>query len=414
MKAEPESVDAPRLRALMGAPEMTRIVTRIHRRLASVGDPRGSVVINDPRDAERDGLGRILGVSLWSNRSLRIDLNQLEKCLQKAGICDCLEDAIEALAGPLVNPRGANLQERARYRDLIDAVRERDARPQIQRWLDDLYREGLLRRLAQSPEHAVFLLDQCMALAARLPADDLLYKELAAQITGDAHGLDPDKVLYAPALRLAARLADTRNWEDAEARRGIWRVLGVHLDDLTVSVLVHNLPVHAEGLLGESLSLHRRAGEPFRISLSHLLRHTIRFQATPVFICENPSVVHAAALRLGADSQPLVCLEGQPTTAARRLLDLLDQAGCALRVHCDFDWGGITIANLVMARRRVEPWRMNVADYASFTTGAPLNGTPVSPQWDRELGELMQRRELAVQEELAIPTLLKDLKKSDQ
>src|SRR2546429_7545698 len=84
-----------------------------------------------------------------------------------------------------------------------------------------------------------------------------------------------------------------------------------------------------------------------------------------VSVCENPSVIAAAAQRLGPRSLPLICTAGQPASAAQLLLDLLCRTGCRLRYHGDLDPPGIAIANMLMQRFAVDPWRMSAADYVS-------------------------------------------------
>ena len=45
------------------------------------------------------------------------------------------------------------------------------------------------------------------------------------------------------------------------------------------------------------------------------------------------------------------------------LLRMLAEAGCELRYHGDFDWGGIRIGNVIFGRLRARPWRFDTADY---------------------------------------------------
>jgi uncharacterized protein (TIGR02679 family) len=82
-----------------------------------------------------------------------------------------------------------------------------------------------------------------------------------------------------------------------------------------------------------------------------------------VLICENVTVLAAVANRLGARSGPLICIDGQPKTAARLLLNLLGSAKVRLAYHGDFDWPGIGIANLILQRHQAVPWRMSVDSY---------------------------------------------------
>ena len=128
-----------------------------------------------------------------------------------------------------------------------------------------------------------------------------------------------------------------------------------------------------------------------------------------VYVCENPTVVAAAASRLGASSAPLVAIEGQPKTAARLLLAGLARSGIRLLYHGDFDWAGLRIANLIMARHGAKPWRYRAADYLASNGGTRLEGEPVAASWDPELGPAMAREGRAVHEEQVLSELLSDL-----
>ena len=77
--------------------------------------------------------------------------------------------------------------------------------------------------------------------------------------------------------------------------------------------------------------------------------------------------------------------------------------------HGDFDWPGISMANDLVTRIGVEPWRMSAADYLSIPGRIPLAGSRVEALWDAELAPAMAHRDLAVHEEAALPQLLFDL-----
>jgi uncharacterized protein (TIGR02679 family) len=127
-----------------------------------------------------------------------------------------------------------------------------------------------------------------------------------------------------------------------------------------------------------------------------------------VFVCENPSVVEAAAREIPGGGAPLVCVGGQPSLAADLLLRRLAPAG--LRYHGDFDWGGIRIANRIHDRSGFEPWRYRSADYeASDGPASPLTGTPVDAAWDPGLRHALERRGVRVEEEQHLDVLLADL-----
>jgi uncharacterized protein (TIGR02679 family) len=146
------------------------------------------------------------------------------------------------------------------------------------------------------------------------------------------------------------------------------------------------------------------------------LRDPPRFHLEPgarVFLCENPSVVAAAADRLGTRARTLLCTEGQTKTALRLLLGQLRAAGAEVAYHGDFDWAGIQIANGIVERFGVAPWRFGAADYleAEGRAGARalLAGPAISPVWDAALGEAMRARGRAVHEEAVIDDLVADL-----
>jgi hypothetical protein len=73
-------------------------------------------------------------------------------------------------------------------------------------------------------------------------------------------------------------------------------------------------------------------------------------QSDVVWVCENPSIVSLAADQLGDACRPLLCLEGMPSTVTSRILDVIRQAGCRLRVHSGFDFGGIAITAHMRSR----------------------------------------------------------------
>lgn len=64
-----------------------------------------------------------------------------------------------------------------------------------------------------------------------------------------------------------------------------------------------------------------------------------------VYVCENPSVLIAAADRLGRRCLPLVCTNGRPSAAARRLLAALAGGGAVLHVRADEDSAGRQIVS---------------------------------------------------------------------
>jgi uncharacterized protein (TIGR02679 family) len=122
-------------------------------------------------------------------------------------------------------------------------------------------------------------------------------------------------------------------------------------------------------------------------------------------------VVLSAANVLGPACPPLVCVSGQPTAAAVRLLTQLSEAGCVLYYHGDFDWGGIRIANLLWGRFPVRAWRFDTQSYVDIASrrSAPLRGRPVTAVWDPDLRATMERHGVRLEEEAVLTDLLDDL-----
>src|SRR4029077_20493381 len=110
-------------------------------------------------------------------------------------------------------------------------------------------------------------------------------------------------------------------------------------------VLAVGLAPCSPGPLSDALRSLAASGEPVRLTLRQLATSGLTFpEGLVVHICENPVVVAAAADRWSSAIRPLVCIEGQPSQAARRLLGDLASRGATLLYHGDFDWPGLRIA----------------------------------------------------------------------
>lgn len=194
--------------------------------------------------------------------------------------------------------------------------------------------------------------------------------------------------------------------------------MGVLCGELSAPVLVLNLRGEDESAASRALRLHADAGEPCFLSVRQLLRTPPAFTpqrtGSSAYVCENPTVVAASADRLGPNSAPLICIEGQPCTASRVLLNRLRAAGIRLLYHGDFDWPGIQIANTIIARHDAAPWKMSAADCCRAVKGAmELLGAPVPASWDEQLMPAMCEAGCAVHEEQVLNDLLADLAESD-
>jgi uncharacterized protein (TIGR02679 family) len=404
-------MDEIRLHETFGRPGLKRLLDRMGARLARGRPLTGSVRLLDLTDAERDAIARLVGRRPAGRGTVSVDLDALDRAIRHAGIATDLHSAVTALVGPLAERAAERERRRATWDAVFGAAAGRASIPTAARWIEDLRRAGLLRRLARDdPEAGRRLLEHGLGLADRLPARQVTLAQMAADVAGDSHALDRGQPLGTIGVRLAAALGGAPFWEGAAAWREAWARVGVVCDELSAPVLALNLRPTDGNVTARALALHADAGEPYRVSIRQLLRDRLRFAPnTRVFVCENPTVVAAAADRLGSRCSPLVCTDGQPATAVTLLLGALANCDAKLLYHGDFDWSGVVIANALFRRKAVAPWRYREPDYRATTGGAELEGRPVEPQWDPALGDAMRADRRAVHEEQVLDALLGDL-----
>jgi len=323
--------------------------------------------------------------------------------------------AVETLRGPVTHRRTARDTREAAWERLVDDARAWAAGDRTRTaWVDGLAADGLLRRLAGGdPDAGRRLLHGARSVIERLPAAGTSRSVLAADALGDGHNLDDGRPVATLVLRHAALLTGRDERAGASGRRRLWAAVGVTVDPLTSRVVAVGLPGDPGTATGRALAALAEAGEPALLTLRQLVGEppALPVAGGPVFVCENISVIVAAADRLGATTAPLVCLDGHPSTAAVTLLDLLTAAGARLRARADFDWAGLRIAGGVLSRPRATPWRFGVADYTAVVDRSrkPLGGAPTTAPWDPALPSRMRDIGIAVEEELLIDTLLTDL-----
>ena len=408
-------IDLARLQDTLGHPDLAWLVQRIRRRLERGGDLHGAVTLHHATLGQRAAVDRLFGRRASRGDTLTVQPDAVEDVLRRAEVCDDLREAVETLTGPIVDLRAERAQRQQQWTRLFrDAERRTAARTELQHWLEDLRATGILRRLACGDlDAAGKLLDSALRVVLQLPVQAVPLAELAAGAAGDSHALDAGQPLGTLVLRAAAMMSGVDDTRSAEGRRDAWAGVGVLCDELSAPVLVLNLRGDAETVSGRALRLHAEYGEPYRLSIRQLLRDPPAFDVATVgpivYVCENPTVVAAAAHRLGRRSAPLVCVEGQPKTAARLLLGQLTAAGVGLLYHGDFDWDGVRIANWVMKRHGATPWRLSSDCYRTVSGGTLLEGTPVPACWDTGLMKAMSGRNVAIHEELVLAELLDDL-----
>lgn len=412
------------LRRLLGRPELRRLFDGARAALESRGGERArGFTLDGCLDAERRAIADLFG---WSevppDGRFRVSLEKLDGALRASAVGQGLVEVLTRLGGPLADQRQARAAAEAATEQLWAKARSHPAlvaRPELGRWLDELRARGILARAANlAGRSPAVLLDRCLAVVARLPVEGggALLPVLAMEVLGDTHALDHGQPESGLVLRAAAVLA---GWTECPAaapqRRQLWAEVGVACDALSTDVLTFGLRPAGASLLARHLREASEEAVPRRVTLRELREPLTLRPGTAVYVCENPSVVAAAADRIGAECAPVVCVEGVPTTAALQVLRQLARSGAELHVRGDFDWPGIRIVNqLLEALPDARTWRMGTEDYrqAAGPRGEllELEGAPVTARWSPELASVLQAVGLAVPEERILEELLGDLR----
>jgi uncharacterized protein (TIGR02679 family) len=420
MPNEDAAAENARAAARYGGPEYKRLLDAARRSFERTGgDLTRTVTVKTPDDSERraiigiTGRYRPEGISLLAVRLADLDHAVRETTGQG------LAQLLEHLGSPLKD-RPAERQRLADGREAAIRLAEDSfliTRGWFQAWIAALAADGSLTRLVNTGEtgrvrEAARILEW-VEQRTELRAAPMQLAELAATITGDTKALNHGTILATLVLRaLAFRLHADRP-KTTEERRDLWDRSGVIVDDLASRVLVLNLPADGDGL-GEWLTSAKTYGTPFYVTLHQLVTMPITVRARQlVHVCENPAVLRRAAGQLGADAQPLICTEGQPSTAFHRLATAIAVTGGKLAYHGDFDWPGIAIAHRIINRHGARPWRFATADYETAIKNnadyVSLAGTPQPTWWAPTLSAAMTAHGRAVYEESVADDLIADL-----
>lgn len=406
--------DYERLRRLLGAEELRWLVERARARLERGLPVDGTVTMRPATPSQRQAAARLLGRPAGRGASLQVALPAVEAVLREAGLAADLRTAIETLTGPVADLAGERAAAGAAWASALAPLEEvAQRRPVLEPWIQWLQATGLLRRLSgDDPRRARRLAQQAVAVLDRLPGGGQPLSVLASEVD-DGHALDHGQPLATLVLRAAALLGGTPLGDGAEWRRTVWASVGVLSGELTNPVLTLDLPGDAHTATGRALAVWSGAGQPVHLTARQLLRDppSLPVEGRDVFVCENPTVVAAAANRLAGGVAPLVCTNTHPGAAATVLLRLLAAAGARLHYHGDFDWPGITFANTVIGRFGARPWRLDAISYrrAAGSGGPSLRGRPVMAAWDPQLTHAMQTLGAKVEEERVLDDLLDDL-----
>ncbi|MBQ0988183.1 TIGR02679 family protein [Streptomyces sp. F63] len=379
----------------------------------------GAVTLARPDASQRHAAESLLGRAPRAGGSLTVRLDTVDAVLRRSGVSPGgLAAAVIALTGPVTpHAEARSREERAwteAYGPLTALAAPTDHEGErLAGWAERVRRDGLIRRLARTPEAAGPLVADAVRALRALPVSPPVSRAaFAARHLSGAHALDEGTPLAALVLSGLRALTGFPDGSGTEWRREAWASAGLLKDDLSSTVLALNL----RGT--PALDWMADAGEPTVLTLRHLSRLASVPAPAPtatgtVHVCENPAVLSAAADTLGPSCPPLVCLQGQPSAAALTLLRTLSAQGAEIRYHGDFDWGGVRIATALRRSVPWRPWRYTAADYrtaAARTTGAPhLTGSPADTPWDPALAAALTEHGLRIEEEAVLGELLSDL-----
>ncbi|MEU5877893.1 TIGR02679 family protein [Spirillospora sp. NPDC047279] len=407
------SAEVDRLRRLLGGPDIAWLRARARRRLERGAPLTGTVTLTEATPEERRAVELLLGRRAGSGSSLSVSLDEVDRVLRASGASPGgLAAAVVLLDGPVRDLLRDRAESKAAWQDafaMLDRViADRTELDGWRAWLDST---GLVRRLTTGPAEAGTVLGALATVLDRLPSPDVPLGRFAAETCGDAHALDEGSALATLALSAVRALSGLpyRVEGGAESRRAAWARVGVHLDELSSSVLCLGMRGDQATTTGRMLAVAGEAGEPVALTLRQLRRHPEPMAAGLVRICENPVVVAAAADALGKRCPPLICAGGRPSAAVWRLLELLAAGGSEFAYHGDFDWGGVGIAAAIYDRIGWRPWRYDAEAYRAAQSTAPLPGRPSPTPWDPALAAAMTERAVRVEEELVLTDLLADL-----
>lgn len=378
-----------------------RLLAAARRRLDKTGgEPTGVVGVTAPDEDERWVFEHVLGRPAEAGRRrLTVPMAELDRALREAYGTGLLAALARLDAPPPPTDRRSALEGALRSHHAGDGW--------YTGWLGEMSRDGTVTRLLREGNGA--LLAQAAAVLDRLPARDVPLPVLAEWATGDPAALSGTRL-----ARLVLRALVLRQGfpppVGRAAEAAVWAGAGVVACDLASQVLLLGLRVLEDHHVGRWLNDAAGAGIPFRLTLHHIVAFPVTPEAAEIFVCRSTALLRAAA---GPGCAALVCTEGAPSVACRRLLTAAVTAGARVRWHSDFDWSGVRQTAAATARYAAAPWRMGAQDYLDAVaagTAEPLGGSPTLTPWDERLAAEMLRERRAVREEHMLPDLLADLR----
>ena len=401
------------LKRLFTSSQLIWIAERLRHRQERGQTLTGTLTLTDPQPEQREALDALLGRRPSQGNSLTLRIRALQEALNIANP----GDIVQACYGNIIDHRARRAEQDRQWNQILSHART--TLKQDKHGLDwiDSIGDGLLKRLSKGdPVLGQELMTNALNIWVRMPFDQITLAELAAEVSGDTHALDRGQPLSPLLLRgLKFRTSHDGN-RSAEARRLAWDRVGVVVDRLSAPALSFNLHAAPNTSLEIVLKTFRHERQPTYVTYQMLSRENpfrpIHSDMKEVIVVENPVVVDVAATKLGRNCAPLICTEGQPASAVKKLIRLISDAGARIHLHADFDWRGLLFVDQLLAIPGTSPWRMNPETYQSAKGTIELTNCPTLPAWSRPLADEMRKRGTAVYEEQILPLLLNDLNRN--
>lgn len=387
---------------------------------------RTAFMIALPDAATRREVAALLGkTSTVNSQRRKVVLADLDQTLRTDRFGLTLTEVLELLHGRPIQPRESTAQRDQRRRDtarqiLSDALTTHnlDNAAWAEPWIDDVLRNAKINTddLPRLAARAAAVLAE-IHLPSGADREWVARGDLAARRGGGAHALDPGTPLARMVLRAAAISHAVSAPKRIAAVRALWQRCRVTLDSVSATVLSFAIPWIGDDPWSQNLRSRTALNLPTHLTLRDLAAapNPLIEAGTQVWVCENPRLIDA--LIDTGHTPPLVCVSGHLTTPERILLTRLTEDGAIIRYHGDFDPDGLIITKQVLALTHGHPWRMTTEDYKrgldhAQTTGIelpPLSGPLPATPWDPDLGRVMTRAGWAIEEEVVLDELLRDL-----
>jgi uncharacterized protein (TIGR02679 family) len=322
-------------------PGPQKVLAAARRRIQAGRGLDGSPLRVDLTPSEREEVGRLLGIS-WVRSGRAVGARALTRAisdfdLDVTGLLAATGEQVRDIRAERETARQKAVEEReSAALALTSAGVPAEA---AAAWLNH---RGLP---AAGSSRLLGLAERCASVWRLMPGPNgerTLLTVLAASALGDPHALDRGSPIAAGVLRLLGHEMP----DSADVWRVTWEEHGIDCDPVSSRVLVLNLK-----LVGNAacVRLSQAAGpEPLWLTLRSL-SGTFRTDEPDVYVCENPSVLIAAADVIDESSRPLVCTNGRPSAATLRLLTRLSAGGTTLHVRADDDVSGQQIVTSLRA-----------------------------------------------------------------